>query len=106
VLEGVEGLEAQVIVTIELARRMPTGVVRVYALTEQAAIDGHELLVENGRQGGRSRRRREHFPSRKELEHRVLELLARRRRHAYLVLSADEESRAAYARELERMASA
>jgi predicted DNA-binding WGR domain protein len=62
---------------------------RRYALTTQLRLDGGgELIVTWGRIGRRLRSRVEHFSTSSALEHRYDELLARRRRHGYVVFPA------------------
>jgi predicted DNA-binding WGR domain protein len=59
---------------------------RRYALTTQLRIDGGgDIIVRWGRIGCRLRCRVERFASSSELERRYDELLARRRRHGYVV---------------------
>jgi predicted DNA-binding WGR domain protein len=62
---------------------------RRYALATQFRLDGGgEIIVRWGRIGRRLRSRIEIFTSTSALEHRYDELLARRRRHGYVVYRA------------------
>jgi predicted DNA-binding WGR domain protein len=62
---------------------------RRYALATQFRLDGGgEIIVRWGRIGRRLRTRVESFATASALEHRYDELLARRRRHGYVVFPA------------------